>query len=403
MDTYTHDDEEQKTPQIKDDGYVYVFPPEIIKAYIEQYVTTDYKESSNGNWLNVDSVFTSDDKKKMGFHLESNLVNDFKLSTAMGIIKFIMEHEDLNDFQAKQLLFNIGLKLGKGCKKIKRDEMTHKIIEAVDCPNINPADIPETKSFDDELSSIGEKALEYLKSRGLSEKHIEKYDLRYSDNKKCSKCHGDGYTDDEDQCSMCYGTGANFFYSRIIIPTYENGRLAYIQGRTIKNGGNELRYQNLNIGRLQVVYFYDLLKPNEDIYITEGPIDAMTLYNYNVTSLLNPKISDPQITKILRKKPKRIIFIPDYDETIAKRARISKAIEDNMNKIMKQSDYQVPLGVFEWDRMLKDSGRPIKKDINANRITYIDEDYIHMYDQMQLKAASMRKEKRDPYLDDGEE
>jgi hypothetical protein len=400
MDIHTFDDDDDVQPQKKDDGHVLLFPPEIIRTYIEQYVTTDYKESNDGNWININSEFTSDDKYRMGFHLEANIVNDFKLG-AMSIVRFVAEHEDINEFQAKQLLSNIGLKIKKGFRRIKRSEFVHVRTEAEDCPRL--IDIPETKSFDDNLSPIGERALDYLKSRGLSEKHIDKYDLRYSDTKKCSKCHGYGYTDDEDQCDMCNGTGANFFYSRIIIPSYENKNLVYMQGRTIKDGGNELRYQNIKAGRLQVVYFYDLLEPNEDIYITEGPIDAMTLYNYNVTSLLNTKISDPQITKILRKNPKRIIFVPDYDETLAKRERITKAITDNMAKIMRQSDYQIPLCVFEWHKMLEDAGRPIKKDINANRITYVDEDYIRTFDQLRLKAATIHKEKPDPYLDDGEE
>ncbi len=384
----------------KDDGYVFLFPPEIIREYIEQYVTTDYRESNDGNWININSEFTSDDKYRMGFHLEANIVNDFKLGVTMNIIKFVMEHEDLNELQAKELLSRIGMKIKKGFKKVKKSELIYKRIEAVDCPKL--IDLPETKSFDDPLSPIGERVLAYLKSRGLSEKHIDKYDLRYSDTKKCSKCHGYGYTDDEDQCDMCNGTGMNFFYSRVIIPSYENKNLVYLQGRTINDGSNELRYQNIKAARLQVVYFYDLLEPNEDIYITEGPIDAMTLYNYNVTSLLNTKISDPQVTKLLRKNPKRIIFIPDYDETLAKRERINKAISDNIVKIMRQSDYQVPVGVFQWHKMLADAGRPIKKDINANRITYIDEDYIRMFDQLRLKAATIRKEPPNPYLDDGE-
>jgi DNA primase len=292
------------------------------------------------------------------------------------------------------------LKLKKGFKRVAKSDIRQKKIEATDCKKI--VDLPETKSFDDNLSPIGERAMQYLKSRGIYDKHIEKYDLRYSDTKKCSKCHGDGYTDDEDQCSMCNGTGMNFFYSRIIIPSYENGNLVYLQGRIIKDGGNELRYQNIKAPRLQVLFFNDLLRDGDDIFITEGPIDAMTLYDYSATALLNTKISDPQITKILRKNPRRIIFVPDYDETIAKRDRINKAMSDNMLKIMQQSDYKIPLGVYEWHKMLNDKGQTIKKDINANQITYVDEDYILMYDQLRLKSATIRKEERNPYLDDGE-
>lgn len=365
------------------------YHPDVIMKYIEEYVTTDYRISANGKWVNINSEFTYDEKYRMGFNLEESYVNDFKMGS-MSLIKFVAEHENIEEINADLLLFNISNKLKKGfLVESKRDkEDIH--IAAVDCPKL--IDIPDTKSFN-KPSLIREKAYQYLLNRGITDKHIKKYSLGYSDTKKCSKCHGEGYDNDYDQCPMCNGTGANFFYSRIIIPSYEKGNLVYLQGRTINENTNELRYQNIKAPRIQVVYFYDLLKENEDIFITEGPIDAMTLYDYNVTSLLNTKISEPQIIKILKKNPPRIFFILDHDETKAKRARLNKIVADNIKKIMYLSDNKVSVGIYDWPKMLKDKGLPIKKDINANQITYVDEKYLITYSELSLKDDTEQEQK----------
>lgn len=390
------DDEKEKSDS--DPTLVTFFPPEVVLKYIEEYVTTDYKMSSDGEWCNIDSEFTSDDKKKMGFNLRENYVNDFRLG-GMSLVRFVQEHEGLNDpLQAKTLLATISIKMKKGFKKVTRQSLENRHIETRDCAPID--DLPEVKSFFNPLSPIGKKALEYLEGRGISEKHIRKYDLSYSDNKKCPKCYGDGYNDDEDQCSFCNGTGKNFFYARVIIPTYEKGNLIYLQGRTINNYGNDLRYQNIKAPRLQVVYFYDLLKSNEDIFITEGPIDAMTLYDYNVTSLLNTRISEPQINKILSKNPKRIIFVPDYDETLAKRERVGKTLAENMLKVMNISNNSIDVGIYEWHKMLADKGKKFAKDINEAQLTYVDEKYIKIYDDVKLKFVTEKEDNRIPWLAD---
>lgn len=393
--------EEDSTPK-KNTGpkeYLFFFHPDVVLKYIETYVTTDYLITPSGEWVNINSELTSDDKRRMGFNLEQNYVNDFKMNTGMSLVRFVAEHENMNMFQATNLLYELSCKMGKGVRRVKKNEYERKRIEAADLAPI--IDLPDMKSFFGPLSSVGERALSYLKARGIGEKHIRKYKLSYSDSKKCPICHGEGFDDDDDECTFCNGTGINFFYSRVIIPSYERGNLVYLQGRTIIDGGSELRYQNIKAPRLQVVYFYDELREGEDIFICEGPVDAMTLYDYNATALLNTKISDPQVTKILRKKPKRIIFVPDYDETLAKRERISEAIANNMKKIMEQSDHGVSLGIYEWPRMLEDSGRIIKKDINAAHITYIDEEYVKIMDEFKLMAASSNVKQKSVYdIDD---
>ena len=49
------------------------------------------------------------------------------------------------------------------------------------------------------------------------------------------------------------------------------------------------------------------------------------------------------------------------------------------------SDNKVSVGIYDWPKMLKDKGLPIKKDINANQITYVDEKYLITYSELSLK------------------
>ncbi len=366
-----------------------IYSPEAIIHYVEEYVTTDYKMSSDEKWLNINSEFTSDDKYRMGFNLEKNYVNDFKLGS-MSLVSFIMEHEDMEKMQAEALMFEISMKVHKMPKTAARLDRKDLHIAPVPCPKLEY--LPPLKKFND-LSYVGEKVYQYLANRGITDKHIKKYNLMYSDAKKCGKCHGEGYTDDEDECSMCKGTGKNFFYSRVIIPTYENKNLVYLQGRTINDYSNEIRYQNIQAPRLQVVYFYDLLEENEDIFISEGPIDAMTLFDYNVTSLLNTVVSEPQILKLKKKNPKRIIYIPDYDETRAKRQRVSKTLSENIRKTIEWTDHQIPVGVFHWGKMLIDNNKHINKDINGSKVCHVNEQYITIYNEMELKSITDEDDK----------
>jgi len=276
-----------------------LYPEEVILEYIKEHITKDdYKYSSDGKWINVNSEFTSDDKKCMGFNIETNFVNDFKTGS-MSLIKFVMEHNNCGEIKANELLMKIATKLMREKKlgKMRKSGIIKPdIVQPIELSEIRK--IPEMSSFEKELSNIGRVSLKYLIKRGIGPRHIKKFNLHYSDATKCWYCHGTGFNEDDEFCDLCNGTGYNQYYNKVIIPTYEKGKLIYFQGRNL-NETNELRYMNPKLPRMQVVYFYDLLKENDDIYITEGPFDAMTLLDYSCTCLMSMKMSDPQILKIV--------------------------------------------------------------------------------------------------------
>jgi len=153
---------------------------------------------------------------------------------------------------------------------------------------------------------------------------------------------------------------------RIIIPSYEEGKLVYFQARDYSKK-TDLRYKNppKEIQRKNIIVpFYDLLIPREILFISEGPWEAM---QYGGTYMLGPGLSDAQIYKIKKKNPTAIYIIPDNDETA--RRKLSK----NINLLRSYLD--VPIYIVKW---WKNEYSKFKDPIDAG-ITFdqlIESDFI---------------------------
>lgn len=162
---------------------------------------------------------------------------------------------------------------------------------------------------------------------------------------------------------------------RIIIPSYEDGNLVYFQGRDYSNK-SEMRYKNppKDIQRKSIIVpFYDLIMPNEILFISEGPWEAI---QYSGTYMLGPGLSDRQIYKIKKKNPKAIYLIPDNDETA--RRKLSK------NVSLLRSYIDCPIYIVKW---WKDELAKFKDPIDA-KITFddiINSDFIEANRNIDLK------------------
>ncbi len=359
------------------------YPREVILAYIEKYITTDWSE--NQEWINVDSIFTSDNKKRLGFNVEKGFVNDFKMGQNWTLESFIAEHQDVPEAAARTILMRMMIELKKSgvIKSIKLTEEKHVREEAVELDRMQKHQVPPFTSFNDMGSILRRRAIKFLEKRKISEKHIKKFRLTFVDQQHCWNCDGE----DED-CPVCKGQGYNPYYGRIIIPTYENENLVFFQARDFM--GKELRYRNPEMQKKYVVPFYDQLESESRIVVVEGPFDAMTLVDENVTCMMGPNLSIPQALKIFQKKPKEIIFAPDYDDKPETRQRIQSAMRKNIEKIMTLSNNTVPVYTYEWYRIPEVKQRlldqmkfgdrydksEIKKDLNDFNISTIQETYL---------------------------
>jgi len=354
------------------------FPKEVVLEYISKYITEDIDDRYEP-WLNINSVFSSDNKHRLGFNPDENRVFDFKLGQGWTIPGFIKQYDDTmkSESDAQALLLRIFMRQKKSGQKLTFGDNKPRIMQPIDLPQIQ--NLPDMKSMSSKQilrDKLGRRAIMFLMSKNLGLDEIKKYNLMYIDDPDCWHCHGSGLVDGED-CPTCdRSSGRNPYYGFMIIPTYENGKLVYFQARNTDKS-SEFRYRNPPIPRIQTVYFYDQLKRNDRIFITEGPFDAMTLGNYSTTCVMGNKMSDPQALKILALEPTEIIFVPDYDKDPATRENIFKALRKNIEKIKFHSQNEkLKIGVYEWYNRYKDKLVNGKKDINDLNLRIIEEDLI---------------------------
>jgi hypothetical protein len=124
------------------------------------------------------------------------------------------------------------------------------------------------------------------------------------------------------------------FHNRIIVPFYEQGRLVYFIARTFEKD-NPFRYKNLKgIDASNFVFQIDKLE--DDVFIFEGVFDALSLHKPQVgTAMLSNKLKLPQITKILDKAPKRIVFVTENDTNEEAIKAGKRSLEWNLKTMMK--------------------------------------------------------------------
>lgn len=359
-----------------------IYPKEVVLAYIQMYITDDYEEVSNekGDWINIRSLYDpgKNGSKKLGFNITGGYVYDFHGVWYPSFIDFIKSHQNINEKEALETIVRLRRKLLRRGISISPPQSRPTYEEAKELEAIPENKLPRFKYFEENTirkEKIGRKGLVYLLKRGIKKKHIDKYNLMYVDEKECWVCGGNKFIGGE-KCPNCKATGYNFYFGRVIIPTYENEKLVYFQGRDFMGKNKKFKYMNPSVPKSQVVYFYDKIKEGDRVFVTEGPIDAMMLYDYTTTAMMGNKISYAQAQKLLWKKPSEIIFVPDNDPNAETKKIIMKNVVDNMKTILKLADYSLKVGVYNWYKFSKE------KDLNSAGIDYVDENYIFYYNNI---------------------
>lgn len=127
-------------------------------------------------------------------------------------------------------------------------------------------------------------AYKYLRSRGITDEIIEKYNI--------------GYT-----------VKGNFAY-RIIVPSYDKkGDLNYFIARAWTK--NKLKYKNPTAEKDKIIFNENLIDWNKPIHICEGAFDSLFLDNSIV--LLGKKMSELIFSTIYEKANSEIIICLDED------------------------------------------------------------------------------------------
>jgi DNA primase len=129
------------------------------------------------------------------------------------------------------------------------------------------------------------KAVEYLKSRGVTKTDILRYNIGY--------CYEGKYS------------------GRIIIPSYDdNYRLNYFVSRTIFDDV-VFKHKNPNVSK-DVIGFESYINWNEPITLVEGAFDAITA-RYNTIPMFGKIISNKLKEKLIIRRPPKIIVALDSD------------------------------------------------------------------------------------------
>ncbi len=147
-------------------------------------------------------------------------------------------------------------------------------------------------SADYESSPYAKKAHTYLRGRGISNKSMRRYDLRY-----------------------CKSAGR--YFGMVIMPVFEDGKPVYFCTRAytdnyVKKTINPTLEELGGVGKSDVVFGLDRAADKRFCVITEGPFDAMTLGDYGV-AILGKVLSQKQRDKLLSCKFKRIYIMLDAD------------------------------------------------------------------------------------------
>jgi len=252
----------------------------IPEGVIERFIRDEFPEVKNADngELRINTPFSSSDGKfRLYINLKKGTYFDQKNQTGNTFINFVQEYKGFNKAQALQYLitsFNTSFLFGD----INEEIMLKDVIQT-------DLEIPKGLKFFEETNSglFRQAALNYLEDRKISP-------------------DGLGFIVDN----------KSPYDERIFVPFYEDEKLVYFITRTWDEN-NSMRYVNPDVPRKSVVFNID--KINDEVFIFEGVFDALSLSRQIGTCLLGARLSKEQAIKIWDRAPKRIIFVPDTDET----------------------------------------------------------------------------------------
>ena len=211
--------------------------------------------------------------------------------------------------------------------------MIHEEKKDEDFPLVLPDGI--TFFYEKKDGIIRNQAWNYLVQRGIPEENIIKLGYIYDPSSEFNK--------------------------RIFVPFYENNILVYFIARDF-TGKNIMRFKNPK-GLDSKNFVYNIDEIHDDVFIFEGLFDALMLKEQIGTAMLSADLGVEQIKKIWDTAPKRIIFVPDNDET-GKRT-LSRNIDLAVK--YKPPSLHTEILIFRIEEKFKDFGESGENYIDINK------------------------------------
>lgn len=206
---------------------------------------------------------------------KTNLYHCFGCNAGGDVIGFITKTEGIGFREAFDKLSGNG-KNGKQPKaKVQPSSLT-----AVPVPSVNRSRLlSRVISFYHKSFCEDQRAMEYLKSRGITDNSIfSDFQIGYSNGTLLNTIPDEGdILDALKQIGILNDKGHEMFYGSVVFPVFdENKDCVGLYGRRITQGQTDHLYLP---GSRKGVFNHQAAKRSKSLILTESIIDALTLYN----------------------------------------------------------------------------------------------------------------------------
>jgi DNA primase len=253
---------------------------------LASYITSLFPEAKRkGDEIIVNCPICYDTKKHLYINVVKKVVHCFRCGYSATVKRFLRE----NNLLAKSPEnFDILDVLDSGFVSLAKKESEQKNVS-----------LPEFMSFLNisDASWLGRIAIQYLKSRGITNEQMRKYKIGY-----------------------CY---SGKYAGRVIVPIFMFGELVYWIARIIEHPTVRLQVAkypdrkvlNPPVPKKNVLFNYDAAKLSDEVVVCEGVFDALAVENVGqcAVALLGKEITDEQAMLLTALNCERITVCLDAD------------------------------------------------------------------------------------------
>lgn len=282
--------------------------------------------------------FHMDSNPSLSIDINEGLWYCFGCNKGGDIFNFVMEYEDLNFIDSiKYLSEYLNIEFNEFIQEKKETAIINKTANKIKEKKII---IKEKLNYLMKLFSeyynkvllktnVGQKALEYLKNRGITEELIETFLIGY-----CPKNIKNTITfinkkklniKDLIDIGLIIEKDKNKYYEimngRITFPIFKSNKIIGIAGRTINNKTEPKYINTIGLQKNSTLYALNItknyIKSENKAIITEGYFDALSIYKAgfkNVVAIMGTNISPEQLN-LLKKYCNKVLLILDQDKS----------------------------------------------------------------------------------------
>lgn len=169
-------------------------------------------------------------------------------------------------------------------------------------------------------------AISYLQGRGLTSDTIRTYRLGYTDGRVIRIEYSSDFRIAH-ECGLINDKGYETLNHRITIPNYaDTDRVDFIMGRTVTN--DRIKYLGLRMPK--PIWGFAQVSNSPILFVSEGQFDWLVLKQWGFPAIVLSGSHLPHYHRSALRN-KKLVYIPDNDETGMKAARQMSAIFKNTN------------------------------------------------------------------------